>query len=288
MLREIGLLGRDHLRVQYLSRAVGDTTRISVRHRGAHDDDPHPHGPFFGFCTEDWAAASDVIPAECDGSRIVWGRHQAFVILLGAIGARVRPPLNATAEGHPQAPPLLDLTPEGVDAQTDILLGYASGAIATSSCGFLEELPGEAVLVGTGGRIVVLGDFTCPSAPGIHREGVPTEVISASEGGHDSTHGARGVRRCPRAGHLQGPLVPWRATLEVMDVIDRARAAVGVSHPGEQRGGSGRWPAGTRAVLAGGARSSFLYAKGSRKRERSTTGASMTVSPTVRSTSRGQ
>ncbi len=125
------------------------------------------------------------------------------------------------------------LTPAGVDAQADLRLRYASGAVATLSCGFLAELPGEAVLVGTAGRIVVRGDFTCPSALEIHREGMPAEVISASAGGHDFTHEAREVMRCLRAGLLQSPLVPWQATLEVMDVIDRARAAVGVSYPGE-------------------------------------------------------
>lgn len=125
------------------------------------------------------------------------------------------------------------ITPEGVDAQTDVRLGYASGAIATLSCGFLRELPGRAVLVGTEGRIVVSDDFTCPSALEVHRRGAPSAVVRSPGGGHDFTHEATEVMRCLRSGLSQSPLVPWRATLDVMETVDRARAAVGVRYPGE-------------------------------------------------------
>jgi hypothetical protein len=39
--------------------------------------------------------------------------------------------------------------------------------------------------------------------------------------------------RCLREGLLESPLVSWRDTLEVMEILDAARAQTGVRYPGE-------------------------------------------------------
>ena len=56
------------------------------------------------------------------------------------------------------------LFPEGTDESTGILLGYDGGAVATLYCGLRGATPGNAVVVGTGGRIEITGRFHCPSA----------------------------------------------------------------------------------------------------------------------------
>ena len=50
----------------------------------------------------------------------------------------------------------------GVDAQTSILLGYASGAHAVLTCTLRAKSPTRAAIVGTEARIEIEGDFYAP------------------------------------------------------------------------------------------------------------------------------
>jgi predicted dehydrogenase len=55
------------------------------------------------------------------------------------------------------------LTPEGVDANTGVLLGYQDGALAALSCGIVAGTPCRAVVAGEGGRIELPPVFFRPN-----------------------------------------------------------------------------------------------------------------------------
>ena len=129
------------------------------------------------------------------------------------------------------------LTPEGVDANTALLLGYDSGAVATLSCGIVAATPLRASVAGTLGRIELPSPFFRPDELLLHRVGddddAEPELIRVPRRGIGFVHEAEEAMRCLRAGLLESPLVPWSSTLEVMDILDTARAQIGVRYPGE-------------------------------------------------------
>ncbi|GAA0814869.1 Gfo/Idh/MocA family protein [Spirilliplanes yamanashiensis] len=120
------------------------------------------------------------------------------------------------------------LTPEGVDATTGILLGHDSGAVAALTCGIEGESRNQATITGTAGRIELPTRFHYPEVVTVHRTGRDPEVLEFPVEGWGYHFEAAEVQRCVLAGERESPLVPHAATLEVLDVMDRVRAQVGV------------------------------------------------------------
>ncbi|MEU5362570.1 Gfo/Idh/MocA family oxidoreductase [Streptomyces sp. NPDC005925] len=136
------------------------------------------------------------------------------------------PPGSVTAQAR--------LSRTGVDAQTGVLLGYDSGAMAVLTCSLLADDERRAVVYGTAGRIEIPADFYNPSAFVLHRDGhEPRTVTAPPQQGNGYGHQAREVMRCLREGLTESPLVPLAGSLAVMDTLDAVRAVVGVRYPGE-------------------------------------------------------
>ncbi|MEZ0066309.1 putative dehydrogenase [Streptacidiphilus sp. MAP12-20] len=116
------------------------------------------------------------------------------------------------------------LTPEGVDANTGLLLGYADGALAALSCGIVAGTPCRASIAGELGRIELPPVFFRPDHFTLYRgdegEGERIEVPYVGKG---FAHEAAEVMRCLREGLTESPLMPWQASLEVMEILDEAR-----------------------------------------------------------------
>jgi len=123
------------------------------------------------------------------------------------------------------------LTAEGVDQQTGLLLGYASGALAALTCGFVGAGGNAATVTGRTGRIELPAPFFCPARLTVHRPGAEPEVHEAPLTGHGFGPEAAEVHRCLRAGLPESPLVPHATTLEVMALLDAVRARIGVTYP---------------------------------------------------------
>jgi len=117
------------------------------------------------------------------------------------------------------------LHPEGTDARTGILLGYADGALATLYCGVGGEIR-SATIVGTLGRVEFPHGFHNASSFLLHRNGSDPELIEADVAGLH--YQAAEAGRCLRAGLTQSPLVPLESTLDVMRTLDAIRAQIGV------------------------------------------------------------
>ncbi|MBT8228558.1 MAG: Gfo/Idh/MocA family oxidoreductase [Dactylosporangium sp.] len=123
------------------------------------------------------------------------------------------------------------LTPDGIDENTAITLGYASGALAQLSCSLIGQTPRRASITGTKGRIDLPEHFFMPQEYALVRPEAPAEVVRLPTRGSGYHYEAAEVHRCLRAGLTESPLVPLDETLAVMATLDAVRAAIGVRYP---------------------------------------------------------
>ncbi|MGC4762590.1 Gfo/Idh/MocA family protein [Micromonospora sp. DT46] len=122
------------------------------------------------------------------------------------------------------------LSPERVDENTGIVLGYDSGAVAALTCGLVGATPVTAAVTGTAGRIELPELFFRPGSVTLHRAGAEPETITGELVGGGYQYEAAEVQRCLAEGLLESPLVPHAATLEVMALLDTIRAQIGVDY----------------------------------------------------------
>ena len=133
--------------------------------------------------------------------------------------------------GRPDTQQVLGtLSPTGSDATVALQWGYAPGATAQLRCATTAFTPGRATIAGTTGSISVEPLFLNPERL----------VVTTSEGesrieGEDTAYGPQieEVERCLREGLLESPLAPHADTIAILELIDQARAYLGVRYPGE-------------------------------------------------------
>ncbi|MGW6307563.1 Gfo/Idh/MocA family protein [Streptomyces niveus] len=123
------------------------------------------------------------------------------------------------------------LSPEGVDLNTGMLLGWDSGATALLSCSVTARTASTATVTGTAGRIELPSGFFHPDAFVLHREGRDPERHAVESPLAGMQHEAAEVARCLRAGEKESPLVPLAGSLAVMRTLDAVRERVGVRYP---------------------------------------------------------
>ena len=122
------------------------------------------------------------------------------------------------------------LSPEGVDENTGIVLGYDSGAVATLSCGMVGATPLTAAITGTTGRIELPEPFFRPGSAVLHRADAEPETLTDDPAGGGYQYEAAEVQRCLAAG------------------ADREPAGAARRHPGGD-GPAGRHPGPDRGRL---------------------------------------
>ncbi|MFE1960891.1 Gfo/Idh/MocA family protein [Streptomyces sp. NPDC059479] len=129
------------------------------------------------------------------------------------------------------------LSPEGVDLNTGILLGWDSGATALLSCSLTGGTPVTATVTGTKGRIELPSGFFHAERFVLHRNdaepGTEPEEFTADGGLYGLQYEAAEVMRCLRAGETESPLVPLDGTLAVMRTLDAVRDRIGVRFPAD-------------------------------------------------------
>lgn len=116
------------------------------------------------------------------------------------------------------------IAPTGVDANTGILLGYASGAVALLHCGLLADSPQVTTVVGTDGRIELPAPSFRPSAMTLHRKGAEPETFGVELPGHGYTYQAEEVARCLAAGRTESPGMPLDETIAIAGILDMVAA----------------------------------------------------------------
>lgn len=120
---------------------------------------------------------------------------------------------------------------DGVDENTGMLLGYASGAVAALTCSLVADTPQRAAVTGSAGRIEFPRGFFHPDSFVLYREDREPEEFTGERPG--LVHQAAEAARCLRAGETESPLVPLDGTLAVMRTLDAVRERVGLRFPGE-------------------------------------------------------
>jgi predicted dehydrogenase len=135
--------------------------------------------------------------------------------------------LGAPVSAHAWA----KLTPERVDENTGVLLGYESGAVAALTCSINGNSRNGASITGVDGRIDLPPGFFVPRSFILNRPGKEVEVVELPFEGSGYQFEAMEVQRCIRAGELESPLMTHATTLEVMALLDALREQVGVIYP---------------------------------------------------------
>jgi predicted dehydrogenase len=119
---------------------------------------------------------------------------------------------------------LIDPAFTGVDGQTSMLFGYASGAQAVLTCTLAAKSPTRGAIVGTDARIEIDGDFYAPTSFDlISRTGERTH-FEAPHQGTGLWHEADEVARCLQEGLLESPLMPLDESIEIMQTMDAVLA----------------------------------------------------------------
>jgi predicted dehydrogenase len=133
--------------------------------------------------------------------------------------------------GRPDTQQVLGtLSPTGSDSTVAVQWGYASGATAQLRCAMTARTPGRATIAGTAGSISAEPWFLSPE-----RLVVTVDETESRIEGEQTAYGPQieEVERCLRGGLLESPLAPHADTIAVLELIDQARADLGVLYPAE-------------------------------------------------------
>lgn len=121
----------------------------------------------------------------------------------------------------------------GVDEQCLVSLKFPSGAVAALSSTLACDTPVEAVIAGTGGRILMRNRFH--NAVGELALAVGKEPEQPVEVHRESGYGyqfeARHVGECLRKGLIESPVMTHADTLAQMETLDAIRRVCGIQYP---------------------------------------------------------
>jgi predicted dehydrogenase len=132
--------------------------------------------------------------------------------------------------GDPTAVDALGLvTPDGVDLEESVLLGFASGAQAALTATLRCATPGQARLFGTAGWIDVLPRFHHPDTIVLNRAGSDPEEITLPHVGGGYVHELAEVTDCIAAGRSESAMMPLADTVAVQDAMGEVAARLGMT-----------------------------------------------------------
>ena len=119
----------------------------------------------------------------------------------------------------------------GADYQTDVLLKYASGAIASISSAVNLSKPVEGYVYGTKGYIRV-PHFFGASEFFVHtnQEERPVQKPSVGDGFEEQIEEAC---RCIRNGNIQSDVMPMTESIKIMELMDAVRRQIQLVYPFE-------------------------------------------------------
>jgi predicted dehydrogenase len=131
-----------------------------------------------------------------------------------------------------QVTSLAQLGQTGVDEQSAYLLGYERGQLALLASAVRTDIPSEAIVMGTKGRIRLHSPIYCPTQLTLTLNG-EDEVIDAPLEGNGYNYQAVEVMNCLRAGKLESEIMPLDETLSIMKTMDQIRAPWDLKYPTE-------------------------------------------------------
>lgn len=134
-------------------------------------------------------------------------------------------PDNITAKAH--------LGATGVDEQIALIFQYRDGQLAQLSAATRVRTPQEAWIMGTEGMIHITPEWWRPTRFSLIKPGAAPEVFDLPYEGTGYQFEAIEVGWALRAGELESPVMPLDESLEIMRMMDTARAQIGLTYPNE-------------------------------------------------------
>ncbi len=125
------------------------------------------------------------------------------------------------------------LTDKGVDAQTSMILNYANGAQAVLNTTMIVQTPCTAVIAGLNGFLEVDRTFYNPTSMRLTLYDGTVTNYPNNYTGHGLREQAVEFARVVTSGAKESPLLTWADTVAIMQILDTARAQIGLKYPFE-------------------------------------------------------
>jgi len=124
--------------------------------------------------------------------------------------------------------------PTGVDTQCAVSMRYASGALVAFATSFECDLPGDAMILGTEGRIHVHRPVFAPVTLTRRSPGGTEETVELPYLGNGYAHEAMEVMDCLRAGRTESDVMPLDESLSIMKTLDAIREPWGLRYAADE------------------------------------------------------
>jgi predicted dehydrogenase len=126
------------------------------------------------------------------------------------------------------------MTPENVDRQTAILLGYGDGQQAVLHCALDTLGPNTATVIGTKGRIEIDSVWYTATTFTVYDEsGNVVERFDAPVVSRGMQFEAIALERIVASGLIEGRELPPGDSVAIMETLDEIRRQIGLRYPGE-------------------------------------------------------
>ncbi len=135
-------------------------------------------------------------------------------------------PQSSAAKAH--------LGETGVDEQVALIFQYGDGQLAQVSGASRTQTPQEALIMGTDGMIHIAPEWWHPTGFTLIKPGRAPERFEIPYEGNGYQYEAMEVAWALRAGELESPVMPLDESLEIMRMMDTARAQIGLTYPDDQ------------------------------------------------------
>ncbi|XP_003748342.1 trans-1,2-dihydrobenzene-1,2-diol dehydrogenase isoform X2 [Galendromus occidentalis] len=125
-----------------------------------------------------------------------------------------------------------DISSDGVDFQTAMILKYRSGKFASLTTSLTADLPCEAIVHGVNGSIKLANPFWCPESLDVNGRKIhlpfpetllPCNYVNSSGLRYEAMH----VRECLQKGLTESPVLPLDATLKIAEIMEICLKKVG-------------------------------------------------------------
>ena len=136
--------------------------------------------------------------------------------------------------GRPQSQAVTgSLAPTGSDLTAALQWGYSDGRLAQIYCSAAGYSPYAGLITGTDGWLRVDGRVHHPTTLTVHGPEGDQVVEAPAQVGNGYGHQVAEVARCLREGLTESPHVPLDDTIGVLEMLDDARARLGVRYPAD-------------------------------------------------------
>ncbi len=121
----------------------------------------------------------------------------------------------------------------GVDEQAGMVFKYAKGTLAHLLVSLRSATPSQGILAGDTGMMILKAPLYCPEGILWIDNNGNKEYIKAELEGNGFNYEIIEVNRCLLRGYLQSEIMPWKDTIEIMEIMDGLRKQWGLRYPQE-------------------------------------------------------